>query len=181
MHCRLRGSIYIALSILLVLILPACAPVATHQPYPYPISHDQIEDFDQIVNVRVSNGYASAEPLKLGPTNAFGGGAYNGDLMAITQLYMRQLTNAMGENSASIGDATDRSITATITDAIFRNRFGVYRASIDVRLELGNGELIEFEKVKVAPKNRDHTMNGVIAEAAIETLNHPKIREYLEP
>lgn len=154
--------------VIAALSVSACA--SNYVAEEYPLENERIASFAVKGNVTVSNQYTASKPITVGPLDA--------DLKQITQVFADQLGKEIEENGNKTGGG-NKSIAVKVTDAGYANRFVYQEGRINVELELGNGELIKFEKRNGSPAGFYRAMNGAIAQTVIEALEHDKVKAYL--
>jgi|GEM_PF-2530861 len=150
-------------------LLPACA--TNYVASEYPLSDGRIADFDLNGNVTVHNAYDEARPVSFDGVEA--------DLQQVTETFARQLEREIAKNGRQQGGTQDKEIEVRATDMRMANRVAYLEGRIHVELELGNGEIVSYERRNGSPADPSRVLNGTIARAVEEALAHPTILDYL--
>ncbi len=150
-------------------VLPACT--TTYVANEYPLSDGRIADFDLNGDVSVHNAYDEARPVSFDGVDA--------DLQQITETFARQLEQEIVKNGRQQGGTEDKEFHVRATEMRMANRVAYLEGRIHVQLELGNGEIVSYERRNGSPADPSRVLNGTIARAVEEALAHPTVLDYL--
>lgn len=160
-------SLVVATAVLMM--LSACT--TKYVSSEYELSEDRIPGFDLNGDVTVHNGYAESRPIRFEQFEA--------DLEQVSATFARQLEREIRRNGRQQGGGSDKEIEVRATDLGMANRVAYLEGRINVRLELGNGEVVAFEKRNGSPASPQRVLNGTIARAVMEALRHDTVLAYL--
>jgi flagellar hook assembly protein FlgD len=150
------------------LSLSACA--VTYTAEEYPLSEERISEFNVRGNVTVRGAYDEPHPVKVTNMNA--------DLKQISDQMASQMSDEIQRRHDG-ASGSDKEITVRVTRMAMVNRFVYNEGQINVELTLGNGETVSYERRNGSAGVVDRVLNGTIAVAIIEGLEHDTVRAYL--
>ena len=152
-----------------VLVLQGCT--ATYVAQERTLEEGRIAGFPVNGTVKVVNPYQQEVPAELRRS-------YVTDLKQVTDVFVEQLSNEIARNGRHSNGA-EKWIVATVESMSVVNRRVYHEARIQVKLELGNGETVSFERRDGHPMGEPRALNSVISRAVMETLAHPRVLAYL--
>ena len=134
---------------------------------------------DNFVNgkeIAIIEGTANTTEKMLGYVGAH---KYYGNLQILTHGIAEHLALELKNKQAVIKDSAEKSLEITVNRSAFERGMWKIAATIDYTVKFGNGESKSFTVHNSSPATVDRTFNGVIANAVIQIIKDPEVRQYL--
>lgn len=166
---------------ILFLVFTGCATVKHNYIWrEYPIASERIpsqNSFTEGQEIRIIKGKSNDSKIILGQ---FGRDQYYGSEQLLTNGIVDQLTNELQNKRIKIKDtAAEKSFKITVNRSSFKVGMWMYAATIEFKVEFGNGRIKPYTVRNSSPNTVERVFNGAVALAVIEIINDPDVLTYI--
>jgi len=162
------------LAIACLALLSGCGTVA-YTPEEYEIAQGRIAPFEYKGTVTIENIQTDTAQTKFfdGPSQDWAG-----NHRQVTEHLAEQLRKEIGKNGKA-GAGGTKTIKVSVKHLRAEQNVFVFRSTMKVAVQLGDGQPFEKEVSQGSPGNMWRVLNGTIALGVIEILNEEQVRQYL--
>lgn len=134
------------------------------------------DNFVKGQEVTLIEGKAETTEKLLGSVGAH---KYYGNSQSLTHGIVEHLALELRKKQAVIQDSAEKTLKITVDSFTFERGMWMIAATINYTVSFGNGNSKLFTVRNSSPTTVDRTYNGVIANAVIQIIKDPEVRQYL--
>jgi hypothetical protein len=167
------------ITLLLFIILTGCSIKHDYVWNEYqiaPAKWTEEDNFEKGQVVTLIEGRAETSENLLGSVGAH---EYYGSLQTLTHGIVEHLALELRKKLVVIKDSAEKTLEITVDSSAFERGMWKIAATINYTVKFGNGNSKSFTVRNSSPATVDRTYNGVIANAVIQIIKDPEVRQYL--
>ena len=134
------------------------------------------DNFTEGKEIRLIEGEADNSNKLLGNVGAH---KYYGNLQILTHGLVEHLALELRNKNMKINDTAKKSMEITVDSSSFERGMWKIAATLNYTVKFGNGVQKSFTVRNSSPATVDRTYNGVIANAVIQIIKDPEVKQYL--